>query len=64
MKDEIKHWKLDLIGHLEDAQILAHSIQDAKEDEEIEKHQPYGYDQTYRGIARDLGKLLDKIRSI
>lgn len=64
MREEVKRWKLDVIGHLEDAQILAHSIQDAIEDEEVEKNQPYGYDQTYRGVAREIGKLLAKLRGV
>lgn len=64
MRNQKNHWKIDLLGHLEDAKILALSIQDATEDEEIENNRPYGYDQTYEGIAKDLAKLISKLRSV
>ena len=63
MRDRKHFWKIDLMGHLEDAKILALSIQDATEDEEIENNRPYGYDQTYEGIAKDLGRLIAKLRA-
>lgn len=64
MRDQKGHWKIDLLGHLEDAKILALSIQDATEDEEIENHRPYGYDQTYEGVAKELSKLINKLRAL
>lgn len=63
MRDQKRYWKEDLLGHLDDAKILALSIQDATEDEEIENHRPYGYDQTYESVARDLSKMIAKLRA-
>lgn len=64
MRDQKSNWKIDLIGHLEDAKILAISIQDATETEEIENHLPYGFDQTYEGVGKELGRLIAKLRAL
>lgn len=57
-------WKNDLIGHLDDAKTLALSIQDTIEDEEIENNHPHGFNRDYDMIAMELGKMLNKLRSL
>jgi hypothetical protein len=64
MREQRKYWREDLIGHLEDAKILALSIQDAIGDEEIEKHEPVGFNRDYDVIAAELTKMLRKLRSL
>ncbi len=64
MRENRKYWKEDLIGHLEDAKTLTLSIQDAIEDEEVESHEPYGFNRDYDVIAVELSKMVRKLRSL